>query len=109
MKINLNLIKQKEEIYRREISRILYDLSLKKKLPSSSVVYCCLFGEKKKNLNVYLDFYQNDIKHNNLFKIKKNYYFIKKEMMKNKKKYLIPNIFFYLSEELNKNNKYDIK
>ena len=105
MLAKLNFSKEKkEELYRREIARILYKITQENNFSSLSISYCVLRG-KGEFLQIYLNFSQRE-KHDQLLELMNKKYLsvIKKELAKSKKFSYIPNLVILSDKEIEKVN-----
>lgn len=91
-------LQRKENLYKQEISHILHKIIQENYLPSFSVSYCLLKGEK---LNIYLNFSKKEKREETLELMNKKYSLMaKKEIAKGKRFAYIPALKFFLDERL---------
>jgi ribosome-binding factor A len=105
MLVKFNFSKErKEELYRREVARILYKITQENNFPSLSLSYCALRG-KQEFLQIYLNFSQREKQDKFLNLINEKYLpVIKKELAKSKKFSYIPNLVVLADKETEKFN-----
>ena len=92
-------LQRKENLYKKEISRILHKITQENYLPSFSLSYCVLKGGE--NLKIYLNFAKKEGREELLELMNKKYSLIvKKEIAKGKRFAYIPALKFFLDEKL---------
>jgi ribosome-binding factor A len=92
-------LQRKENLYKQEVSRILYKISQEIHLSSFSLSYCLLKGEN--NLKVYLNFARKEEIKKTLELLNKSYsQIVKKEIAKRKNFAYVPTLQFFLDERL---------
>jgi len=92
-------LQRKENLYKKEISRILHKIAQANYLPSFSLSYCLL--KRGENLKVYLNFAKKEGREELLELMNKKYsLIIKKEIAKEKKFAYVPKLKFFLDKRL---------